>query len=57
MSVTKKKKKYEVEPIPLEEERDSLSQPGAAREAQNLLSLYEKNSKTTHRYWAARCIS
>lgn len=34
--------------------RDSLSQ---ARAAQNLLSLYEKNSKTTRRYWAARCIS
>lgn len=27
------------------------------RKAQNLLSLYKKNSKTTRRYWAARCIS
>lgn len=31
--------------------------PEQQREAQNLLSLYEKNSKTTRRYWAARCIS
>lgn len=34
-----------------------LSQARTQREAPNLLSLYEKNSKATRRYWAARCIS